>query len=286
MGALTLASLLFAVSFGLIPAYLTGVDSTLVAALRLGVSTLVFLPLLRPARVPSGLALRLVVLGAVQYGLMYVLYIESYSLLAGHEVALLTALTPLHVVLLDGLLRRRLEGRALAGAALAVTGAVVIAMRPWAEGGARGVLLVQGANLCFATGQVLYSRWARDTDLDHRSVFALLYLGAAALTMSLAAASGTLEQALELTGAQLLVLAYLALGASALGFFLWNVGAARVEAGTLAAFNNVKVPLAVLVSLLIFREEAQVPRLLAGSLLIAGGLSLTLARSPRRPCTP
>ena len=282
MGALALASILFAFSFGLIPAYLGGVDSTLVAALRLGVSALVFLPLLRLGRVPRGLAPRLVALGAVQYGLMYVLYIESYTVLAGHEVAILTALTPLHVVLLDGALRRRLEGRALAGAALAVGGALLIAVRPWADGGARGVLLVQAANLCFAAGQVLYGRWARDTELDHRSVFGLLYLGAAGLTLALAAAGGSLSEVRALTATQLWVLAYLALAASALGFFLWNVGAARVQAGTLAVFNNVKVPLAVVVSLVVFREDAQVPRLLGGSLLIVGGLTLTLARSHPR----
>ena len=65
MRALAFASILFAFSFGLIPAYLAGVDSTLVAALRLGVSALVFLPLLRLGRVPRGLAPRLVALGAL-----------------------------------------------------------------------------------------------------------------------------------------------------------------------------------------------------------------------------
>ena len=77
---------------------------------------------------------------------------------------------------------------------------------------------------------------------------------AAGLTLALAVANGSIGEVRSLTTTQLWVLAYLALGASALGFFLWNVGAAGVRAGTLAVFNNVKVPLAVLVSLAVFRE--------------------------------
>jgi drug/metabolite transporter (DMT)-like permease len=63
------------------------------------------------------------------------------------------------------------------------------------------------------------------------------------------------------------------------GFFLWNVGATRVEAGTLAVFNNVKVPLAVLVSLLLFREHADWLRLVVGGGVMALALWLNYRRS-------
>lgn len=279
MTHLAVASLLWAFSFGLISAHLVGVPAVLVATLRLGASALLFLPLLRLSQVPRGFTLRLVLLGVVQYGVMYVLYIESYRHLAGHEVALLTALTPLHVLLIDGALRGRIDATGWLGVALAVGGACVIAARPWAEGGPRGVLLVQGANLCFALGQVLYARWAGDRELDHKAVFALPYLGATLFVASLALVQGHLSAAPDLSATQWWSLAYLGLAASGLGFFLWNVGASRVRAGTLAVFNNVKVPLAVIVSLTIFHEDANVARLATGSLFIGAGLGLTLRRS-------
>ncbi len=279
MGLLALASVIWAFSFGLIAPHLRGADASVIAATRLGLSALVFLPLLRPSRIPRGLGLRLVLLGAVQYGPMYVLYLQSYRHPPGHEVASLTAMTPLHVVLIDGALRRRLAGRALLGAGLAIAGAAVIALGPWERGGLRGVLLVQAANLCFAGGQVLYARWSEGRDLDHAAHFALLYLGAFALTGVLALGNDPVGVLRSLDGPQLWTLAYLGLVASGLGFFLWNVGASRVRAPTLAVFNNAKIPLAVLVALTVFGEEANIRRLLAGSLLIAGGFAITLSRS-------
>ena len=74
------------------------------------------------------------------------------------------------------------------------------------------------------------------------------------------------------THTQLAILVYLGLVASGIGFFLWNRGARLVSAGQLAVMNNLKIPLGVAVSLLIFRETAGLYSLLAGSLLIAVAL--------------
>ncbi|MFM7261548.1 MAG: hypothetical protein ACKO3W_13190, partial [bacterium] len=48
-----------------------------------------------------------------------------------------------------------------------------------------------------------------------------------------------------LTTPQWLTLIYLGVGASGVGFFLWNVGATKVAPATLAVMNNAKVPLGV-----------------------------------------
>jgi drug/metabolite transporter (DMT)-like permease len=79
---------------------------------------------------------------------------------------------------------------------------------------------------------------------------------------------------LNLDVGQLLVLLYLGLLASGIGFFLWNIGATCVQAGTLAVCNNVKVPLAVLVSLLFFGEHTDWLRLLGGGSIIVLALWL------------
>src|SRR3972149_6330006 len=66
-------------------------------------------------------------------------------------------------------------------------------------------------------------------------------------------------QSLALTGQQVLTLIYLGAVASGLGFFLWNVGARKVNGGTLAVFNDLKIPLAVAVSFIFFGEKASLP---------------------------
>jgi drug/metabolite transporter (DMT)-like permease len=68
-------------------------------------------------------------------------------------------------------------------------------------------------------------------------------------------------------------LLYLGAVPSAIGFFLWNFGARRVNAGTLAVFNNVKIPLAIVVSLVFFKEDAEWVRLAAGVVGIAAGFA-------------
>ena len=73
---------------------------------------------------------------------------------------------------------------------------------------------------------------------------------------------------------------YLGVVASGLGFFLWNKGATKVNAGTLAAFNNAVVPLAVLCSLFVFGEieslgTEDLLRLVLGGSLILGAVVMS-----------
>ena len=271
---LILTSLLWAASFGLIKRHLVGLDPTFVAWCRLVLALVVFAPFLRPRVIRGKAAVQLIALGTVQYGVMYLLYIQSYQYLAGHEVALFTALTPLHVVLLDGLLERHLKARSVAAGLIAVGGAVVLA---WGEVGSSvlvGFGLVQAANFCFAVGQVSYRRIARNREWKHSQVFAWLYLGAVLLATAVGL-SGDAFSSLEVTRTQLSVLLYLGVIASGLGFFLWNVGATQTSAPRLAVMNNLKAPLAAAVALLVFGESADPVRLGLSSVLLAAALLLS-----------
>ncbi|MDR0352574.1 MAG: EamA family transporter, partial [Opitutaceae bacterium] len=119
-----------------------------------------------------------------------------------------------------------------------------------------------------AAGQFWYRRLRaalpRVADAD---VFGLLYLGALAVTVA-ASVFTTDWGAFRPTPAQGLTLVYLGVVASGLCFFWWNLGATRVKLGTLAVFNNAKIPLGVAVSLVFFGESAHLPRLLAGGALL------------------
>jgi drug/metabolite transporter (DMT)-like permease len=84
----------------------------------------------------------------------------------------------------------------------------------------------------------------------------------------------------SITPTQTWILVYLGIVASGVGFFLWNLGATRVSAGTLAVMNNAKIPLAVACSLLFFGESADLPRLLLGGGLMAVAVVLAERRGP------
>ena len=266
-------SLLWAFSFGLVKG-LAGLDPSAVALLRLAISLAVFAPFLRPARVGAAAGLRLALVGAVQFGAMYILYLRSYAHLHAYEVALFTITTPVFVTLLDALMAGRWRGRFLAAAALSVAGAAVVLWRSVGDSGVvGGFVLVQLSNLCFAAGQLAWRRVrpglpAGATDA---SVFALPLAGALALTLAVSLLS-TDWRAFAPTPSQWATIVYLGAGASGLGFFLWNKGSTRVNAGSLAALNNAKIPLGVACSILVFREHADMARLLAGGALMACGV--------------
>lgn len=283
MALLFIVSFIWAFSFGLIKKYLAGLDASFVAFVRLGLSFLLFLPLLRPGKFAPALTRRFFLIGMVQFGMMYIFYIQAFRFLDAYQVALFTIFTPIYVVAADDLCTRQFRPRNLLTALLAVAGtAVIVYSGLGALNLLSGFALVQASNLCFAFGQIMYRRQApAKKEWQDRDAFAWLYLGgttAAALALMLF--SGPFD--LRLNRGQLLVLLYLGLLASGIGFFLWNVGATRVEAGTLAIFNNVKVPAAVLVALLFFGEQADWLRLLGGGGMIALALWLNYRRGVRK----
>jgi len=64
------------------------------------------------------------------------------------------------------------------------------------------------------------------------------------------------------------VLLFLGLVSSALGLYWWNKGACLVSGGTLAAMNNLHVPVGLLINLLIWNQHEELGRLLLGGSVI------------------
>ena len=280
---LLLVSLVWAFSFGLIKGRLAGIDPSLVALVRVVLALVVFLPFFRPRGLRVWDVVALGAIGAVQFGLMYVCYIAAFDTLKAYEVAALTIFTPIFVALLDGACARRLPFGAFAAAALAVAGAAVIVIdKPLADVSWSGVALVQGSNLCFALGQVAWRRWRQTCPaVKEAQVFALPYLGA-----TLAALPFALPEVTALPGLTLhhwLTLAYLGIIASGVCFFLWNFGATRTTAASLAVANNAKIPLSVACSIWVFGESGDPGRLLLGGLaIVAAGFLAEWSERRRR----
>jgi drug/metabolite transporter (DMT)-like permease len=271
---LLIVSLIWAFSFGLIKGQLTGLDSNFVAFARIALSFLIFLPFLKPRKVSPALAFRFGIIGAIQFGFMYVTYIYSYRFLLAHQVALYTIFTPIYVTLINDLLDRRFRPAMVFTAILAIVGAYIVMGRDIRDFELKmGFMILQASNICFALGQVLYKRLMSEWEIDDAQIFGWLYLGALIVTGAAACAT-TDFSSLQVTGKQWLTLLYLGVLASGLCFFLWNLGAKKTQAGTLAVFNNLKIPLAVACSLLFFGEDGDIPRLLVGGGIIVGALFL------------
>jgi len=274
MPFLLAVSVLWALSFGLVPR-VSPMGAAFVAAARALLALALFLPFVRLKGLARRDVLALGLVGALQFGLMYVFYTASFRWLHASEVALFTIFTPILVALADDLFGRRVSWPVLGVAALAVAGtAICLGARFRQQDILRGFLLVQASNLCFAVGQVQYRRLARRLGRPDHQVMGILYAGAALVTVAMAAPNLNPALILHARASQWLVLAYLGLVASGLGFLLFNAGARRADVGTLAVFNNAKVPLAILASALVFGETVDWFRLVAGGSVIALALVL------------
>jgi drug/metabolite transporter (DMT)-like permease len=275
---LAIVSAIWAFSFGLIGSALSGVDSFFVATVRLGCATLLFLPFLRAKEIVRVDRLRLVLIGAVQFGVMYACYMRAFQYLPSHLVAIFSILTPVYVVILHDLRQRTFSSRYLLAALLSVVGAAAIKAKTIPTGDFWiGFGLMQVAGIAFAYGQVAYRDWKRNNpQTNDRSVFALLAMGGT-VCAGIAGALLSDWSTLEIKPDQWKAILYLGFVASGIGFFLWNKGASKSNPGTLAAFNNAVVPLAVLCSLFVFGEFQSMDlengiRLALGSALILGAL--------------
>jgi drug/metabolite transporter (DMT)-like permease len=278
---LLIVSILWALSFGL-TAQVSGLGAPFVAVARTVLAALVFLPFLNVKGLSRRRVLTFAGIGALQFGLMYLLYIASFHWLRSSEVALFTIFTPLFVTLVNDLLERRFSWLFLLTAGIAVVGTGICVWSGLERVGLlRGFLLMQAANLCFALGQVLYRRVAPASGKRDRDLMGLLYLGAAVVAVTTAAPTIQWDRVWGMSLHQLMVLIYLGVVASGLGFFLFNAGARRTDIGTLAIFNNMKIPLAILASGLVFREPVDWSRLAVGGAVIALALGLNTVTGER-----
>lgn len=282
MPYLLAVTVLWAFSFSLIGEYLAGqVDSDFAVLARVAVAALVFLPLTLWRGLPRRLLAGFWLAGALQFGVTYLCLYRSFQVLTVPEVLLFTVLTPIYVTLLDDALARRFNPWALIAALVAVGGGVVIRFERLEGEYLIGFLLLQLANFTFAAGQVLcrqlLMRYPTEQPL-HR-FFGHFFLGAMVLVLPSFLLFGNPDK-LPQTALQWGILLWMGLFATALGLFWWVKGSVKVDAGTLAVLNELHVPAGLLVNLLIWNRDADLPRLAVGGAIILA--SLWLNRLGRR----
>ncbi len=266
---LLIVSILWAFSFGLIKGNLFSVDSNFVSFIRLLISFVVFLPFLRIKNLNNRLIIQLLFIGAIQYGIMYISYIYAFQFLKAYEIVLFTIFTPIYVVLINDVLNSKIHKNLYFTAILSLVGSGIVV---WHEISSpsliSGFLLMQISNFSFAFGQVFYKKLLQNKrDLKDKNIFGILYLGGFLTAFAFSLFTTEYSQ-ISLNKTEILTLLYLGIIPSGIGFFLWNYGAKLTNIGSLAIFNNLKIPLGISVSILFFEETANFWNLFIGGLLV------------------
>lgn len=277
MRYLIAVTIIWAFSFSLIGVYLAGfVDSWFSVLMRIGIATMIFLPFLKLKEIKSETIFKLIVIGSVQLGIMYCFYFQSFRFISVPEVLLFSVLTPIYITVLNDMLNKRFHKGHLLTALLAVLGAAYIQYSSISEHVFVGFMIVQGANICFATGQVAYKHLVKSTpELESKpmhTIFGLFFIGAFLVALIAFFIFGSTEK-MPTTSIQWGVLIYLGAVASGAGYYFWNKGAVLVNTGSLAIMNNALVPLGLLVNLVIWNKEADLMKILIGGSIIFASLA-------------
>lgn len=256
MKYLVLVSILWSFSFGIIKYGLSEVDPLFISYARSLIALLFFSSISIYQLKRFRWDINLIAIGAIQFGLMYIFYIQSYQYLPAYLIATFTITTPIFVSIADKyFFRKDRTSKNLLAIFLVLLGSylmrynIVNPIDYWS-----GFMLIQCANFVFAWGQVWFKKWSiKNKDTDIISNFSQLFLGATAITsLSYFLIS---DNNVQLTNINLLSLLFLGLCATGIGFLLWNIGATKVSSYRLAISNNLVIPLAILNSIVIFGES-------------------------------
>lgn len=272
---LLMVSIIWAFSFGLIKTNLSTIDPVLVTVIRLFFASVVFLPFLRMKKLNKSLFISLLIIGSIQFGLMYIFYNIAFHYLKAYEVALFTIFTPFFVTIISNIIEKKWNNSYIITSIMAIIGTGIIVQTQFNRPGMiSGFLIVQLSNFCFAYGQVLYRKIMRaNVTIRDTEIFVIPYLGGF-LTASLISIFFVPWNSVSISLSQWMNLIYLGILASGVGFFMWNLGARRTNIGALAIFNNLKIPLSISVSLIFFNEAAILPNLIIGGAIVLAALTI------------
>ncbi|MBE3023040.1 DMT family transporter [Campylobacter sp. 7477a] len=274
MKNLVFVTFLWAFSFSLIGEFLAGkIDSYFSVFVRVALAALVFLPFTKFRGIKPSFALSIMAIGAVQIGVMYLFYYNSFLYLSVPEVALFTIFTPFYVTLVYDAFNRKFKKLYLVSVGIAVFGAFIIKYGAINDGFLTGFLLVQGANICFGAGQSAYKILLEKNTIEQKGIFGYFHFGAFFVTLLAFLVFGNFSR-ITPDLIQSAVLIWLGVVASGVGYYLWNKGATQVDSGVLAIMNNALIPAAIIVNLLFWYKQTDLLRLVVGGVILFASLAV------------
>lgn len=269
---LVIASVIWAVVFGVTKYMLPGIDPQLIAFIRCGIAAFIFIPFFfvkGGARISREAKTRAILIGAI-YGVMYTPYIMAYKYLNAYQVGLMTLTASLYACFFHDLYRRKWSLRSYGYALLSMLGSFVILYR---EGGLnivlKGAILVEMASLCFAFAQISYKKLKqKNPEVADRSLFSYVHLSSAVVAGVMCYLLSDYSKMASITSKQWFALVYLGIFATGIAFYLWNKGCSRAAITVIVVANNLKVPIIAGMSYFIFHEREHPVQLLCGAAII------------------
>lgn len=268
---LVIATVCFSLSFGLIKDQLSVLPSEFVVFCRLLVAALIFLPFFRKLTLKKHITA--MIIGVIQFGIMYFAFIKAFKFLQGNEIAVLTTTTPVFVAIWSCIFGERFKFVYILCILMSVFGAGIIVWHNMTFNMiVKGVLLMETCNCSFALGQVLWKKYLGGCNKDV-NLMAAAYFGGFLFILPFALFNVDFAS-ISLTKGQIFSLLYLSVIPTGIGFWLWNKGAERVKYSTLAVMNNLKIPLGVLFSILFFGEKINLLNFTIGITVILSAIIL------------
>lgn len=286
--SLLVVVVVWAGSFSVIKTLLDhGVAAGDVAILRYAVATPGFAFILWRARGLPGLtrhdALRVVVAGVLIVVGYHVFLNIGTSHTTSAVAALVVALAPgMTLVLAVALGLERIRPRHVLGLAVAFVGVAIVVALGTGEDvsleSARGPLIVLGAPLAFALYNVILKPLLGRYDL-----LALTAATSLVGTVGLLpfARASTADAVLDVSATDALLVLYLGVLATFLGYIGWNVGLRGLGPTRAVAYTYAISPLAVLIGAIVLDEPLTL-WLAVGAVLVVGGIALTQRAPVRR----
>lgn len=274
---LIIVTIIWSFSFSLIGHYIAkDVDTYIAILIRFSLALFVFLPFVDKNFFKSLATVKMMMIGAIQVGLMYICYFNSYKYLNISEIALLTTTTPIYVYSFDALFSKKLSLKALPAILGVILGAWIIKRADVNVQYIIGIALIQAANICFAIGQILYKRFFNDRAVDGRKLFAGFYLGALIVIIPLSLVLSDYTRIPD-TLTHYLVLIWLGVFASGIGYYLWNQGGSQVSAAKLSVMNNAVIPLAIFVEFIFWNGDINWAKFIPGLfIMMSAGIYLKM----------
>jgi len=273
---LILVSILWSFSFGIIKYGLGDVNPILLSFLRNLIAFVFFAFLTIYNYKKFVFDIKLIAIGGVQFGLMYIFYISSYQFLPAYLIATFTITTPIFIMIFSKIINHKpFTWNGIYSVLFVITGSYLIRLTVvnpfdyWI-----GFILIQFANLFFALGQLLFKEWkSKNKQTDVINNFSQLFFGAVIITFIFNSFySNSFE---TINSYHIPWLLFLGLISTGLGFLVWNLGSVKVSNERLAFMNNIVIPIAIINSFLFFKEEINFMTFLPAMILFYFSYRLT-----------
>jgi O-acetylserine/cysteine efflux transporter len=281
-----LVMVVWGANFVVIDEGLDGVPPLLFLAMRF---TVVALPLVFLVPRPTADWRAVVAVGTFmslgQFSLLYIAL--DLGLPAGLTSLVLQAQVIFTIVIAAAVLREAPTRRQVVGAVIGTAGLVLVIVAHGATAPVLPLVVMLGASLSWATGNVVARRAGISSGLS-LVVWSALVVPVPALLLSLLVDGGheVGHALMHLSGVAVASTAYTAIGASLLGYGIWNSLLARYPASAVVPFVLLVPVVGIATAWLVQDDGPTVLEIVGGVVMLAGVAAATISRPVRRAGPP